>query len=92
MTQIGYETSHYSSKIQKREQKESFLMRLVLRTGIVKDKKQANIAFLIMTGVFFLTTLIILFSNGIFDFNSSGGTNGEEYTDSEYMTEENTNI
>ena len=61
MDQIGYETPQYSSKKQNRKQKESFLMRLVLRTGIVKDKKQANIVLLVMAGVIFLTTLVILF-------------------------------
>ena len=53
MTQIDYETSQYSSQRQNIERKESFLISLVLRTGIVKSKKQANIVLLLMTGIFF---------------------------------------
>ena len=89
MSQIDYETSQYSSQKQKKEQKESFLMRLVLRSGLAKDKKQANMVLLAMSGVFFLATLVVLFMNGT--FSSSGGSNEdvnfEDYTGSEYMEE-----
>ena len=84
MSQIGYETPQYISKKQNRGGKESFLIRLVLRIGIVKDKKQANIVLLIMTGVFFLTTLAILFSNGIF---SLGDKLSEDINNGEYVGE-----
>lgn len=92
MSQIGYETPQYSQ--QNREKKESFLMRLVLRSGLAKDKKQANVILLIMAGVFFLATLVVLYMNGT--FNSTGGSNEdinyEEYGGSEYMEEEYMNI
>jgi hypothetical protein len=95
MSQISYEKPQYSSK--NREKKESFLIHLVLRTGLAKDKKQANLVLLAMSGVFFLATLGVLFMNGT--FNSSGGSNedinyeeygeygGSEYTEEEYMME-----
>ncbi len=93
MSQIGYETPQYSQK-QNKEQKESFLMRLVLRSGLAKDKKQANMVLLAIAGIFFLATLVVLYINGT--FKSSGGSNedinSEEYGGSEYIEEEYMNI
>ena len=39
MSQVDYDTSQYQSGQQNSDSTESFLIRLVLRTGIVKDKK-----------------------------------------------------
>ena len=94
MDQIDYETPQYSSKRQKGGQKESFFIGLILRTGLVKDKKQANMILLAMAGVFFLATLIVLSINGIFNSsgNSNEDTNYKDYAGSEYMIEENVDI
>ena len=93
MTQIDYETSQYSSQRQNIERKESFLISLVLRTGIVKSKKQANIVLLIMTGIFFLATLIVLSANGTFSSSNVSSTDTDiDYTGSEYFEEEYVDI
>ena len=88
MSQVDYGTPQILSHQQGNNSKESFLMRAVLRIGFVKDKKQANIILLIVAGVFFLATFVILFANGI--FSSGGNTSDKNYDNSpeDYMNNE----
>ena len=90
MSQVDYNTPQHQSNRRNVDPKESFLMRLVLRTGIAKDKKQANVILLAIAGVFFLITFIILFANGIFSSESkiNKDINYKEYTGGEYIQEE----
>ena len=85
MTQIDYDTPQYKSVQKGIGGKESFLIRCVLRTGIVKDKKQANIALLMIACLFFIATLVVLFANGTF---SSEGELNQDINYDEYISSE----
>ena len=64
MGEVGYNLP-VSNKQNYYKEKETFLVRLVLRTGIVKNKKQTNVVLLIITGMFFLLTAGIFLSEDI---------------------------
>ena len=83
MSQIDYDTQQFSSQRQDGGQKDSFLMRLILRTGIVKDKKQANIVFLIIAVIFFTIAFCLTFGNPFAAETEEANINYEEYANPE---------
>jgi len=66
MGEVGYNLP-VSNKQNYRKEKSSFLIRLVLRSGIAKNKKQANIVLLFIAGILIFLTIfyIIPLSKGM---------------------------
>lgn len=60
MEKIDYDTPQCQPNRRNAEKKDSFLTRLVFRTGLAKDKKQANIVLLFFAIILILLTVFYI--------------------------------